>query len=140
MAQSVTRVTGLFLLFFICLIAAEDHAGLAEALAKFEKMDGFDECVKSSGVKKEDVLVFPPKDTNEVLCFFKCIMDKSGLLNSDGSVKMEEVGKYFKSQFGTDMSEKFLDTVKKCTDGTKIMECGDVKKVNDCIFASLKSP
>ncbi|CAH1107894.1 unnamed protein product [Psylliodes chrysocephalus] len=140
MAQPVTRMAGLFLLCFICLAVAQDQARFAEAMAKFEKVNGYDECLKSSGAKKEDVFAFPPKDTNEVLCFLKCIMEKNGLLNSDGSVKTEEVGKYFKDQFAAEQPEKFFEVVKKCTDGLKIVDCGGIKTLNDCMFAALKSP
>lgn len=108
-------------------------------IEKIQKSDGFDDCLKSSGAKKDDLFVLPPKNTHEVFCFKKCMMDKREMINADGSIKFDEFDKNFKEQVFSDVPQKFLDAMKKCMEDVKITKCDDLKIVSECFQAAVKS-
>lgn len=86
----------------------------------------FQACVSSSGV---DIIEFrkliPPNNeelSESLLCFLKCMGEKSGFLNADGSLNLEKIKA--KSELGY-----INDTVK-----VKLDRClKNVKKIETCM-------
>ncbi|CAG9861344.1 unnamed protein product [Phyllotreta striolata] len=129
------KITSLVLVLCISWASADDdmEARLKRFQAKMEKQPGYEDCLASSGAKKEDIFTFPPSEVKEVGCFMKCLMEKSGVLGADGNINMEKALDNLK-QIPPEYQEKAKEAVTKCMEGVKVESCEDVMKIKTCMF------
>ncbi|KAG5886990.1 hypothetical protein JTB14_024208 [Gonioctena quinquepunctata] len=89
----------------------------------------FEECVKSTGVKKDDFI--SKKVGPEFFCFQKCLMEKLEVLK-DGDLYPDKLDDYAAFMTLIDF-EKNKSELKKCLRGVgKIEECDDMKEIGEC--------
>ncbi|XP_050501109.1 uncharacterized protein LOC126881107 isoform X2 [Diabrotica virgifera virgifera] len=96
------------------------------------------ECLAKSGAAEADVFARPRKESSEIRCFWKCIMEKDGMLDASGVLNPDVFEKSF-PKVTAKLDASTLTDLKKClaTVG-KIVTCDDTAKIRDCIIKSFK--
>lgn len=108
----------------------------AENEFKAQLLEWREECLKETKVEQADAreaLKSKIDDISEnVLCFFKCIMEKRGILRSDGKIIVNAVDIKKFSHLGEDL-EKEHSKMEECVKTVgSIVECGDIRKLAEC--------
>ncbi|XP_056635702.1 uncharacterized protein LOC130444531 [Diorhabda sublineata] len=122
MVKLLHYISVVSLITFACCISAEQHP-------KPPKMA---ECLNEIGITEDKVFDKNFED-RKVSCFWKCIMEKNGLVTSDGVVNPDKLENSFPEdapKFPADV----VSEMKTCL-GTvgKINSCDDVQKIRQCI-------
>ncbi|XP_050501108.1 uncharacterized protein LOC126881107 isoform X1 [Diabrotica virgifera virgifera] len=114
-------------LCFSCLNAADDRP------------EGTPECLAKSGALEADVFARPRKYSQEIHCFWKCMLERSNMLDAAGVVNVDLFEKAF-PKAAVNMQPQQITDIKKClaTIG-KIVICDDMSKVRECFVKVLKS-
>ncbi|CAG9831972.1 unnamed protein product [Diabrotica balteata] len=104
-----------------------------------DKPEGMDECLKKTGAIADDVFARPRKQTNEVRCFWKCILEKQGMIDGSGAVKPDLFEKAF-PKASAHYDDSKIAELKTCF-GTidKIASCDDMNKIRAC-FTKAEKP
>ncbi|XP_072380981.1 pheromone-binding protein Gp-9-like [Diabrotica undecimpunctata] len=104
-----------------------------------DKPEGMDECLKKSGAVADDIAARPHKDTNEVRCFWKCILEKQGAIDGSGAVKPDLFEKAFPKD-SAHFSDSKMAVLKTCFGAIdKIESCDDMNKIHEC-YAKAEKP
>nr|WKF25110.1 odorant-binding protein [Agasicles hygrophila] len=100
-------------------------------------IEGYNDCLKTTGITEEQIFKIPPSNSRDVMCFSKCLGEKKKSINSDGTVNikaMEEAIKDMQKDAG--IAAKLIENVKKCLTGVEVKECEDMIQFNDCLMSS----
>uniref|UniRef100_A0A6P7GEF6 Uncharacterized protein LOC114341340 isoform X1 n=1 Tax=Diabrotica virgifera virgifera TaxID=50390 RepID=A0A6P7GEF6_DIAVI len=97
-----------------------------------DKPEGMDECLKKSGATVEDILARPNKNTNEIRCFRKCMLEKQGMIDGSGSIHKDLFDKAY-PKAAAHFDDATIATLKACIGSIeKISNCDDMVKVREC--------
>nr|AQY18971.1 odorant-binding protein [Galeruca daurica] len=91
------------------------------------------ECLSEVGVTEDDIKEIPSNDKNKIACFWKCIMEKTGVVSADGVVHPDKVEIAF-PEVAPKLPAAVLNEFKTCL-GTvgNINSCEDVQKIRSCL-------
>ncbi|XP_072380980.1 general odorant-binding protein 19d-like [Diabrotica undecimpunctata] len=96
------------------------------------------ECIAKSGATEADVFARPRKESPEIRCFWKCIMEKDGMLDASGVLNPD----MFETSFpkaAAKLDAQSITDLKKCLGAVgKITTCEDTTKIRDCIVKAFK--
>lgn len=114
------------LVFFIVVVLSAADNDFKAQFAEWK-----DACLKEAKIDFESAkegLKSEVKDISEdVLCFYKCIMEKRGVLNSDGKINEMDTKKtpHLDEKQKSEVMEciKNVEPVVKCEDMRKLIEC-----------------
>nr|ALR72496.1 odorant binding protein 8 [Colaphellus bowringi] len=121
--------------FFILILAVDISP--ANAVGKFPDgrpyPDGFEDCLKSSNAKLEEVLNKPKANiSEEVYCFFKCLSERVGFIDQQGNVHIDKMDV---TQIFQGAVEEVPDELKSCLGGVnKVESCQDMSKICECFL------
>ncbi|KAJ8916644.1 hypothetical protein NQ315_000289 [Exocentrus adspersus] len=122
--------TQTFFLILAVIFATQTSAMNEELMKKLQKYPEIQRCMESSGYEpdgkgKEER---PP----EMLCFFKCIMEEKGILDSNGDLHPEAASTEF-----FPVEEETKQKVIECAaQAGKVESCEDIGKMLDCYIAN----
>ncbi|KAG5886991.1 hypothetical protein JTB14_024209 [Gonioctena quinquepunctata] len=119
----------------LCAISLLLIAKVFLVAAEYESSDGapispeLEECLKSSGVKMEDIL--SKKAWEDARCLHKCVLEKFEVLK-DGDLYPDKLDDYVASLKTVDHTNN-LSELKNCLRGLgKVVECNDMEEIWEC--------
>ncbi|VEN62047.1 unnamed protein product [Callosobruchus maculatus] len=114
---------------FSCLFLFNVHAQ-EDLLDELKKKPGYEKCLKSSGLDVSTIRSDP--DSQEALCFSKCLIEEKGVLHADGTLDLENM-------FDAEAIKKLkpeliakIEPMKECLKPVVIKKCEDMLKVVNC--------
>ncbi|CAH1107558.1 unnamed protein product [Psylliodes chrysocephalus] len=98
-----------------------------------------EECLKISGASEANVFARPRKMDPEIQCFWKCVLEKKGVISPDGVFNIDLFDKGF-PKAAASLGEDKIAMVKKCF-GTvgKIKTCDDMSQIRQCFTSVVKA-
>ncbi|XP_050501106.1 uncharacterized protein LOC126881105 isoform X2 [Diabrotica virgifera virgifera] len=104
-----------------------------------DKPEGMDECLKKSGAAPDDISARPRKNTNEVRCFWKCMLEKHGMIDGSGAINTDIFEKAF-PKAAAHYDDATIATLKTCIGAIdKIATCDDTNKIRECLTKAEKA-
>nr|AUF72989.1 odorant-binding protein [Anoplophora chinensis] len=112
------------------ILAMDVDAGLTDKLRPKLDLPEVQKCITSTGYTPTGPPEGTPEEfTPEQLCFFKCIMEEKGLLDSTGNIIQDEL-----NNVPLPIPDDKKDDIKKCAASAgKIVSCGDIQKFLSCL-------
>lgn len=91
------------------------------------------QCEKKITILPDDFLSLNgPEPTEKILCYFKCVYEENGSLNSDGIITIDKMIENINSR--RPLTEDSKTAIKECLKDVKpIKTCGDLKPTYQCL-------
>nr|AQY18965.1 odorant-binding protein [Galeruca daurica] len=90
----------------------------------------YKECSQESGATYDDFMAF--KNTTEVMCLFKCSLEKKGSLDKDGNIDLDNIKERLSGNTHLDDTKK--EMFLKCAESVgKIDKCDDLLEFRWCL-------
>ncbi|XP_018563129.1 uncharacterized protein LOC108904898 isoform X2 [Anoplophora glabripennis] len=112
------------------ILVMDVDADLTDKLRQKLDLPEVQKCITSTGYIPKGPPEGPSQEfTPEQLCFFKCIMEEKGLLDSTGNIIQDEL-----NNVPLPIPDDKKNEIKKCAAGAgKIESCEDIQKLLSCL-------